>query len=206
MASASSSSRGPDTATLRDASGQPRLPDALQPVVLFSFAEEIRDDARETLAAFAAGGVAVRVVSGDDPLTVAAIAAQAGLANAERSPLAGAELAVLDDAALRERVEDVVVVGRVAPDLKARLVRALRDGGHDVGMVGDGVNDILALNAANVGIAMESGSAASRAVADIVLLGDRFGVLPEAVTRGGGSSTGCGARRRSCSPGRSTCS
>ena len=172
------------TATLRDASGQPRLPDALEPVVLFSFAEEIRDDARETLAAFEADGVAVRVVSGDDPLTVAAIAARAGLANAERSPLAGAELGALGDAALRDRVEDVVVVGRVAPDLKARLVRALRDIGHDVGMVGDGVNDILALDAANVGVAMESGSAASRAVADIVLMGDRFGVLPKAVAEG----------------------
>ena len=173
-----------DGATLRDASGQPHIPETLEPVVLFSFAEEIREDARETLAAFEADGVAVRVVSGDDPLTVAAIAAQAGLANAERSPLAGAELAALDDAALRDRVEDVVVVGRVAPDLKARLIRALRDNGHDVGMVGDGVNDILALNAAHVGVAMESGSAASRGVADIVLLGDRFGVLPKAVAEG----------------------
>ncbi len=173
-----------DGPILRDASGQPCLPDALQPVVLLSFAEEIRDDARETLATFEAAGVAVRVVSGDDPLTVAAIAAQAGLANAQRSPLAGSELAALDDEALRDRVEDVVVVGRVAPDLKARLIRALRDGGHDVGMVGDGVNDILALNAANVGVAMESGSAASRAVADIVLLGDRFSVLPKAVDEG----------------------
>jgi cation-transporting ATPase E len=173
-----------ETASLRDASGRPRLPDVLQPVLLFAFAEEIREDARETLAAFAADGVAVRVVSGDDPLTVAAIAAQAGLANAELSPLEGAALAALNDAALRDRVEDLVVVGRVAPDLKARLIRALRDGGHDVGMVGDGVNDILALNAANVGVAMESGSAASRAVADIVLLGDRFGVLPKAVEEG----------------------
>ena len=170
--------------SLRDASGQPALPPALSPVAAFGFAEEIRADARETLRAFESAGVAIKVVSGDNPLTVAHIAQDAGLEGAEHAPLNGPELAEVGDPDLGALVDRSTVVGRVKPLLKARIVRALRARGRYVGMVGDGVNDILALKGANLGVAMESGSTASRAVADLVLLGDRFAVLPAAVAEG----------------------
>ena len=170
--------------SLRDASGEPTLPQALSPVAAFGFAEEIRPDARETLRAFETAGVALKVVSGDNPRTVAHIAQAAGLEDAEHTPLNGQDLAAVGDSELGELVDRSTVVGRVEPMLKARIVRALRARGHYVAMVGDGVNDILALKGANLGIAMESGSTASRAVADLVLLGDRFAVLPTAVAEG----------------------
>jgi cation-transporting ATPase E len=170
--------------SLRDADGQPALPPALSPIAVFGFAEEIRPDARETLGAFESAGVAIKVVSGDNPRTVAHVAHDAGLEGAEQAAVNGLDLAALDDAALGDLVGRSTVVGRVEPALKARIVGALRAQGRYVAMVGDGVNDILALKSANLGVAMESGSRAARAVADIVLLGDRFAVLPQAVAEG----------------------
>ncbi len=170
--------------SLRDAAGQPALPPALSVVALFGFAEEIRPDARATLQAFVAAGVAVKVVSGDNPRTVAHIAQEAGLEGAERAAVNGPDLAAMDDRAIADLVERSTVVGRVEPALKARIVHALGASGRYVGMIGDGVNDILALKSAQLGVAMESGSSASRAVADIVLLGDRFALLPKAVAEG----------------------
>ena len=170
--------------SLRDAHGQPALPQALSPVAAFGFAEEIRPDARETLRAFASAGVAVKVVSGDNPRTVAHIAQDAGLEGAERDAVNGPDLAGVDESVLGPLVERATVFGRVEPALKARIVHVLRAQGHYVGMVGDGINDILALKGAQLGVAMESGSSASRAVADLVLLDDRFAVLPRAVAEG----------------------
>jgi cation-transporting ATPase E len=172
------------SAPLRDEAGQPSLPQDLSPVAVFGFAEEIRPDARATLRAFEDAGVAIKVVSGDNPRTVAHIAQEAGLEGAEAAAANGQDLAAMDDHALRESVERFIVVGRVEPALKARIVEALRARGRYVGMIGDGVNDILGLKSAQLGIAMESGSGASRAVADIVLLDDRFAVLPKAVAEG----------------------
>lgn len=169
---------------VRNEAGQPVLPAALSPVAVFGFAEEIRPDARTTLQAFEAAGVAIKVVSGDSPRTVAHIAQEAGLEGAEAAAAYGPDLAAMDDLALRESVETSIVVGRVEPALKAKIVQALRAGGRYVGMIGDGVNDILGLKSAQLGIAMESGSGASRAVADIVLLHDRFAALPTAVAEG----------------------
>ncbi|HYM83904.1 MAG TPA: HAD-IC family P-type ATPase, partial [Candidatus Dormibacteraeota bacterium] len=169
---------------LRDAQGEPALPRDIEPVALFGFAEQIRPDATTTLRAFEAAGVTIKVVSGDGPRTVAHIAEEAGLAGAEQAAANGPDLLALDDDALAARVEHSRVVGRVEPALKARIVGVLRARGRYVGMVGDGVNDILALKGAELGVAMETGSSASRAVADIVLLGDRFAVLPTAVSEG----------------------
>ncbi len=165
-------------------SGAPELPADLSPIAAFAFAEEIRPDAAATLHAFETAGVAVKVVSGDNPRTVAAIARAAGLHGADLEPVNGPDAAALEDEALGEVVGRSTVVGRVEPALKARIVRSLRARGRYVAMVGDGVNDILARQSAQLGVAMESGSSASRAVADIVLLGDRFAVLPKAVTEG----------------------
>jgi cation-transporting ATPase E len=172
------------SAPLRDETGQPLLPHQLSPVAVFGFAEEIRADAKATLQAFQAAGVAIKVVSGDNPRTVAHIAQEAGLEGAEAAAANGPDLAAMEDRALSESVERSIVVGRVEPALKARIVQALRARGRYVGMIGDGVNDILGLKSAQLGIAMESGSGASRAVADIVLLDDRFAVLPKAVAEG----------------------
>ena len=170
--------------SLRDANGRPALPQALSPVAAFGFAEEIRPDARETLRALESAGVTIKVVSGDNPRTVAYIAQEAGLEGARHAAVNGPDLATIDDAALGELVERSAVAGRVEPALKARIIGALRARGGYVAMVGDGVNDILGLKSANLGVAMESGSSASRAVADLVLLGDRFAVLPRAVAEG----------------------
>jgi cation-transporting ATPase E len=153
-------------------------------VAVLSFAEEIRPDATETLHTLQGSGVALKVVSGDNPRTVAHIADEAGLEGAGRAAINGQELAGLDSDALGELVDRSTIIGRVEPSLKARIVQALKDRGRYVAMTGDGVNDILALKTAQLGIAMESGSEATRAVADIVLLGDRFSVLPKAVAEG----------------------
>jgi cation-transporting ATPase E len=124
----------------------------------------------------------MKIASGDHRRTVAAIAGRLGLDGS--APEDGGELTALDDKALTERAEATTVFGRVEPALKARLIRALRRSGHYVAMIGDGVNDIIALREANLGLAMQSGSPAARAACDVVLLGDSFSVLPRAVIAG----------------------
>ena len=122
------------------------------------------------------------MLSGDDPRTVAALATQAGLTVGE--PVAGAELDDLDDAALDRLVARTTVFGRVAPEQKERIVASLRRQGRYVAMIGDGVNDARALKAAHVGVAMRSGSAVTRDVADIVLVDDSFAALLPAQREG----------------------
>jgi cation-transporting ATPase E len=175
--------RASDDADLRDREGNPRLPGELDPIALLSFVEELRPDARETLEGIASAGVDLKVISGDDPSTVEAIASQVGLTFVGAAA-SGAELAGFDDEALVDAVGAASIFGRVDPNLKARLVAALRARGRYVAMIGDGVNDLLPLRRANLGIAMESGSAATRGAADLVLLGDAFAVLPKAVVEG----------------------
>jgi len=161
----------------------PRLPEGLLPVGVLVLRERIRPDARPTLARFAEAGVTLKLISGDNPVTVAALARQVGL-SLDGVATSGLDLEHLDDAGLQQAVRDGSVFGRVPPSLKARLVAALRREGQWVAMVGDGVNDILSLKQAHLGIAMQSGSQATRAVADIVLLDDSFSALPEAVIEG----------------------
>ena len=173
----------PARAELRDGDGRPALPDDLEPVAILRFGEELRPDAREILAGFGRAGIELKVISGDDPATVQALARRVGL-DVARGAASGPALAMLGDAEAAAEAERHSIFGRVEPSLKARLVALLRGRGHYVAMVGDGVNDILSLRRANLGIAMESGSAAARGVADLVLLGDRFGVLPKAVIEG----------------------
>jgi cation-transporting ATPase E len=175
--------RAPSGATLRDADGRPALPAGLAPVALLRFGEELRTDVHEILAGFARAGIELKLISGDDPATVEALARRVGL-DVEGEVASGPILATLDDARASDEAERRSIFGRVEPALKARLVALLRSRGHYVAMVGDGVNDILSLRRANLGIAMESGSAAARGVADLVLLGDRFSVLPKAVIEG----------------------
>ena len=159
---------------LRDAAGRPRLP-ALEPLALIVLADELRPGVAEAIARFARDGVDLKVVSGDDPVTVAALARQAGLAGGE--PVSGAELDDLPDDRLDAVVARASVFGRITPEQKERLVAALRRQGRYVAMIGDGVNDARALKRAQVGVAMRSGSAVTRDVADIVLTDDSLAAL-----------------------------
>jgi len=156
-------------------------PRDLAPVALVALHERIRSDARETLAYFAAQGVAIKVFSGDEPATVADVLRRVGVDPGE--PLDARRLPA-DVAALAEQLDAHTVFGRVVPEQKREMVRALQARGHVVGMTGDGVNDTLALKQADLGIAMGSGAQAARAVARVVLLDDRFATLPHLVAEG----------------------
>jgi len=158
------------------------LPLGLEPVAVVSLGDRIRADAAETLRYFESQGVAAKVISGDHPQTVAAIAAEAGVPGADRVvdarslPDSGPEL--------EAAVEQGTVFGRVTPHQKRAMVGALQRRGHVVAMTGDGVNDVLALKDADIGIAMGSGSSATRSVAQLVLLDGAFNTLPAVVAEG----------------------
>lgn len=157
------------------------LPTGLVPVAVITFSEKVRPDAAQTLSYFRAQGVGVRVISGDNPRTVAAIARQVGLDAGE-----GYDARQLpeDDAELGPVLDAHTVFGRVTPEQKKRMVVALQARGHTVAMTGDGVNDALAIKTADIGIAMNSGSPATKAVARLVLLDGQFSHLPDVVAEG----------------------
>jgi cation-transporting ATPase E len=168
---------GGTTITADDA----RLPAAVKPVVVLTFREQIRPDARQTLDYFREEGVELKIISGDDPRTVAAIARAGGLDVRD-----GYDARTLpeDPRLLEEVMSDNTVFGRVSPDQKKDMVAALQRRGHTVAMTGDGVNDVLALKEADLGIAMNSAAAATKAVARLVLLDGRFDRLPGVVAEG----------------------
>lgn len=159
-----------------------RLPDGIEPAALVTLQERIRPDARSTLEYFAGQRVSVRVISGDHPATVGAIARRLELAGAQN--VLDARDLPEDPVSMAERVRDATVIGRVAPHQKRAIIGALQQAGHVVAMTGDGVNDVLALKNCDVGIAMGSGTPASRGVARLVLLDDRFATLPGVVAEG----------------------
>ena len=173
----------PDFVPLRGSDGEPCLPVALIPLGVVSLRDVLRAEAQETLAGFAQAGIQLKLISGDHPETVAALAKQAGLGIGQRM-VSGEELADMPDAQLTQVAEEAAIFGRVTPQQKARLVQALRNRNHYVAMIGDGVNDVLSLKQADLGIAMQSGSAATRGVADLVLLGDSFAALPAVFREG----------------------
>ncbi|MGB5432426.1 MAG: HAD-IC family P-type ATPase [Acidimicrobiia bacterium] len=159
------------------------LPDRLEPVGYLTFAEEIRSDASDTISYFVEQNVSPKVISGDAALTVGAIAGAVGVPNADRA-LDARDLPDSDTPEFAHVVNDASVFGRVIPDQKRHMVNAMQEAGHTVAMTGDGVNDVLALKGADIGIAMGSGSPATRAVAQIVLLDNRFASLPYVVAEG----------------------
>lgn len=173
----------PDNTSLHDAAGEPQLPSGLIPLSLLSFSDELRPEAQETLRHFAELGIRLKIISGDNPRTVAALYRQVGFAEDIRV-VSGLALEGVDDAQLEEVAEEVTIFGRITPQQKEKLVRLFRSKGYYVAMIGDGVNDVLSLKQADVGIAMQSGSQATRSVADIVLLGDSFAALPIAFREG----------------------
>ena len=159
-----------------------QVPSGLRPAAFVVLSERLRPDAAETIAFFAAQGITLKVISGDNPHTVAAVAARAGIPGL-KAPLDARELPA-DPALLGEAMEAHSVFGRVAPHQKQAMVAALQARGHTVAMTGDGVNDVLALKLADIGVAMGSGTTATKAVADIVLLDGRFATLPGVVAEG----------------------
>lgn len=161
--------------------GDERPPD-LEPVALVMLEEKVRPDAAETLSYFEAQGVTIRVISGDNPRTVGAIARRVGITDVG-DPIDARELSD-DPEELAEVLETHAVYGRVSPKQKRAMVAALQSRGHVVAMTGDGVNDALALKDADIGVAMGSGAAATRAVAQLVLLDGRFSTLPGVVAEG----------------------
>jgi len=158
------------------------LPRDLEAIALVGLTDRIREDAARTLQYFARQGVAAKVISGDHPQTVAAIAQQVGLAGADR--VVDARSLPEEGPGLADAMERGTIFGRVTPHQKRAMVAALQSRGHVVAMTGDGVNDVLALKDADIGIAMGSGAAASRAVAQLVLLDGSFDTLPSVVAEG----------------------
>jgi cation-transporting ATPase E len=178
-------SRGPDGGPAAGPGAGPGAPGggpAGAAVALVVLEQKLRPAAAETLRWFAEQDVAAKVISGDNPAAVGAIATQLGLSGADR-PVDARRLPT-DPAALAGALERSTVFGRVDPHRKRGFVQALRSRGHVVAMTGDGVNDVLALKEADLGIAMGSGSGASRAVAKVVLLDDDFTVLPRVLGEG----------------------
>ena len=137
----------------------------------------------ETLAAFRRNDVQIKIISGDNPQTVAALAKQAGF-DGDLKTISGMELAAMDSGDFALAAAQTTVFGRITPQQKEALVGGLQQQGQYVAMIGDGVNDVLSLKRANVGIAMESGSTATRAVAQMILRHDSFEALPPALTEG----------------------
>jgi cation-transporting ATPase E len=159
-----------------------QLPPDLRAVALLLMTEKVRPDAAETLQYFAEQGVQLRVISGDNPRTVGAVAARVGLPNAEA--VFDARELPEDREAMADVLESHAVFGRVTPQQKREMVKALQSRGHVVAMTGDGVNDALALKDADIGIAMGSGAAATRSVAQLVLLDGQFSTMPGVVAEG----------------------
>ena len=158
------------------------LPESRTPLALILLEDTIRPDAPEILAFFKEQGVHLKVISGDHTATVAAVAQRAGIPNAHNHIDARELPDDTDEMAVA--LADNAVFGRVTPQQKQAMVGALQSRGHTVAMTGDGVNDVLALKNADMGIAMGSGSASTRAVAQLVLLDNSFATLPEVLAQG----------------------
>jgi cation-transporting ATPase E len=162
--------------------GHPVAPEQVTPAALVVLDQRLRPDAAATLRYFADEHVAAKVISGDNAVSVGAIAARLGLPHAD-APIDARRLPT-EPEPMGQVLDQATVFGRVTPQQKRDMVGALQMRGHTVAMTGDGVNDVLALKDADVGVAMGTGSDATRAVAQIVLLGNNFTVLPAVVAEG----------------------
>jgi cation-transporting ATPase E len=157
------------------------LPAAPAPAVLLTFREQVRTDAAQTMSYFRDQGVGLKIISGDDPRTVTAVAREVGV---DTDGGFDARQLPEDPEELADVMEQHTVFGRVTPAQKKDMVRALQRRGHVVAMTGDGVNDALAMKEADIGIAMDSAAAATKAVSRLVLLDGRFDRLPGIVAEG----------------------
>ncbi|MDQ0359619.1 HAD-IC family P-type ATPase [Breznakia pachnodae] len=157
-----------------------KLPDDLEVIALFGLVDKIREDAKTTLSYFMEQDVCLKVISGDNPKAVSQIAKRAGVNNAE----AFLDVHNLSDEQIDELIEDHTVFGRVSPQQKKLMVERLKEHGHIVAMTGDGVNDVLAFKAADISIAMASGSDVAKSSANLVLLDNNFDAMPHVLYEG----------------------
>ena len=157
-----------------------QVPKDFVAVSLLLIADNIRSDAAETVKWFNENGVAIKVISGDDPVTVSEVSKRVGIYGAERY----ISLEGLSDEEVEKAALEYVVFGRVSPEQKAVIVKTLKKNGHTTAMTGDGVNDIIALKEADCAISVASGSEAARNVAHIVLMDSNFSHMPQVVHEG----------------------
>lgn len=157
-----------------------KLPAILKPIAIISIADNIREDAIETIKWFKDNDVQVKVISGDNPITVSEVAKRAGIDHADKF----ISLEGLNEKEVENVANKYTVFGRVTPEQKAILVRAIKTEGNTVAMTGDGVNDILALKEADCAISVASGSEAARNVSHLVLMDNNFGNMPKVVGEG----------------------
>ena len=153
----------------------------VDPMGMILLANPVRENARETFSYFVNQGVEIKVISGDNPVTVSQVAEEAGIAGAESYVDAST---LVDEQEIAQAAEKYTVFGRVTPEQKRQLVSALKTAGHTVAMTGDGVNDVLALKDADCSIAMASGSDAAAQAAQLVLLESDFSKMPSVVAEG----------------------
>jgi len=168
-----------ENTTLHDARDQPLFPE-LTPLALITLQDSLRPHVTATIQAFLQLGVQLKIISGDSPQTVAAVARQAGLV--DTNMISGPELTKMNDGEFAQAADDHQIFGRITPEQKQQLITTLIQQGHRVAMIGDGVNDVLSLKKAHLGIAMQSGSNAARNVADMVLLNDSYEALPHVLS------------------------
>lgn len=153
---------------------------AVEPAAAVIIADPLRKNAKDTIAYFERQGVEVKVISGDDPVTASAVAARAGIKNAQRC----IDLSNAAPEDVKNAADKYTVFGRVNPEQKKLLVTALQEKGHSVGMTGDGVNDLLAMKQADCSVAIGQGSDAARQTAQLVLLDSDFAVLKDVISEG----------------------
>lgn len=153
---------------------------AVKPAAAVIIADPLRKNAKDTIAYFERQGVEVKVISGDDPVTASAVAARAGIKNAQRC----IDLSNAAPEDVKNAADKYTVFGRVSPEQKKLLVTALQEKGHSVGMTGDGVNDLLAMKQADCSVAIGQGSDAARQTAQLVLLDSDFAVLKDVISEG----------------------
>ena len=156
------------------------LPEGLELVAYVYITDKIREEAPDTLRYFREQGVTVKIISGDNPATVRAVALRAGLEDCDNI----IDMSTVTDDQIDEIAEKYTIFGRVLPDQKLALVKALKKHGHTVAMTGDGVNDVLALKEADCSVAMASGSDAAKNVSSLVLLDSNFASMPKVVEEG----------------------
>ena len=171
-----------DDGPLHDVDGNPLIRD-LKPVSVISIRDEVRPDCRETIQVFLDNGMDLKVISGDDPVTVDSLFTIADIPG-DRKIVSGPELDAMDPETFEKTVLETNIFGRMKPENKQAVIETLKKNGRYVAMIGDGVNDVKSLKTAQVGVALESGSGAARGVADMVLVKDNFSALPKALVEG----------------------
>ncbi len=171
----------PDT-DIHDADGEPVIPE-LSPVAVVSLRDEVRPECRETIQNFLDNGMDLKVISGDDPVTVDSLFTIAGIPG-ERRIVSGPELDAMTPEQFSKAALDCNIFGRMKPENKERVIETLKANGRYVAMIGDGVNDVKSLKTAQVGISLQTGAGAARGVADMILVDDNFSALPKALVEG----------------------